>query len=69
MAGETNRDRAERYLKMATETASAAKRSADPAAAEAYMHLAAVWMKMADDLLAPLPANDESNESDSEARA
>ena len=62
MSAETNTDRAERYLRMATETAALAQRASDPSIAEAYMHMAEVWMKMAEEAQSRLPANDERDE-------
>jgi len=69
LVAETNQERAERYLKMATETAAMAQRAPDPSAAEAYMNLATVWAKMADELVRSDGARDERVLSEREARA
>jgi hypothetical protein len=55
---ERNCARAERYLRMATETASFAQKADDASVAEAYMHIATVWTRLAEEATAHMPAND-----------
>ncbi|HSV03907.1 MAG TPA: hypothetical protein VLI41_11960 [Phenylobacterium sp.] len=50
MVDETDQRRAARYLKMATDTAAQAPRCGDAAIAEAYLHLASIWLRMAEEL-------------------
>jgi len=59
LSEETDHQRAERYLKMATETAAQAQRCGDAAVAEAYLHLASIWLRMAEELT-PHSAADEA---------
>lgn len=54
---------------MATETAAMAQRAPDPSAAEAYMNLATVWAKMADELVRNHPSDDGRAAPEREARA
>lgn len=64
MIDETDQQRMERYLQMATETAAQAQRAGDPAVAEAYMHLAEVWLKLAGEMSGRFPANEEPVEAE-----
>jgi hypothetical protein len=65
---ESDSDRAQRYLRMAEETAAMARRSTDRASTEAYMHLATLWTQMAEELATKVPAN-QDDETDDQARA
>jgi hypothetical protein len=55
---QASRERAERYLKMATATGAQAARSDDPTVAEVYLLIAAVWAKLAEEVWVRMPAND-----------
>lgn len=65
---ESDSDRAQRYLRMAEETAAMARSSLDRASAEAYMHLAMLWTQMAEELATRVPAN-QDEETGHQARA
>lgn len=72
MIEEPGRKRAERYLLMATENASRAARCADAAEMETYLHLASVWLKLAEEAAAEWtpqarPANTHGPSEDPEA--
>jgi len=70
---ETPQQRGERYLRQATELARLAAQSSDAAISAAYLDMARVWVKLADELSRTHPANDDvsaaADRRDGEARS
>jgi hypothetical protein len=66
---ESPQQRAERYMRQATELARLAAKSNDTDIASTYLEMARVWLKLAEDLKLTAPANDDTDDEadDSEA--
>jgi hypothetical protein len=58
LSTESPHERAERYMRQATELAKLAAKSGDPVIAGTYLEMARVWVKLADDLKREKPADE-----------